>query len=61
MHLKVGSTLDLTVEANKIILTPRNKETSLEELLSGITPEMMAPTEDEKGWLDDQPTGKEAF
>ncbi|WP_027328505.1 AbrB/MazE/SpoVT family DNA-binding domain-containing protein [Marinimicrobium agarilyticum] len=61
MHLEVGSSLDLTIEANKIVLTPRRKDPSLEELLEGITPDMLAPTEEDREWLDDQPMGKELF
>ena len=60
LELNVGSQLDLTVEDNKIILTPvLEEELSLESLLKGSPKKCFAITDEDREWLDDQPVGRE--
>ncbi len=59
MHLEVGSALDLSVEQGKIVLTPKKKDFSLEELLEGYTPADFAMDEEDREWHDMRPVGKE--
>lgn len=59
LHLQVGSTLELTLENNKIILSPINEEPSLEELLAGSPKSALALNEEDQQWLNLHPVGKE--
>src|SRR5690554_4167679 len=59
MHLSVGSTLDLTIEEGKIVLTPSKDDLTLEQLLEGCTRETFAMTEEEREWHDMKPIGRE--
>jgi len=59
MHLGVGSTLDLRVEGDSIVLTPKKSEMTLEELLEGCTRETFAMSDEEREWHDAKPVGKE--
>ena len=59
MHLGVGSTLSLSVEEGKIVLTPKINEMTLEELLEGCTRETFAMTDEEQEWHDMKPVGRE--
>ena len=59
LGLTVGSKLDLSLEDNKIILSPVNEELSLEELLASSPKQSFAVTEEDREWLDDKPVGKE--
>lgn len=59
LHLQVGSSLELTLENNKIILSPINHEPSLEELLAGSPKSALALTEEDQQWLNLPPVGKE--
>ncbi len=59
LGLTVGSKLDLSLEDNKIILSPVKEELSLEELLASSPKQSFAVTEEDREWLDDKPVGKE--
>ena len=59
LGLQVGSKLDLSIEENKIILTPMPEEASLEELLAGSPKACFRVTEEDKEWLEVRPVGKE--
>ncbi len=58
LGLHVGSTLDLSVVDNKIVLTPV-KEESLESLLAGSPRECFQLTEEDQQWVNATPLGKE--
>ena len=60
LHLQVGSTLELTLENNKIILSPINQEPSLEELLAGSPKQALALNKEDKQWLNQPAIGKES-
>ena len=59
LGLHVGSKLDLTIEDNKIVLTPIKEDTSLEALLAGSPKECFRVTEEDREWIDAKPAGKE--
>ena len=60
LGLSVGSTLDLTVEDNKIVLTPIvEEELSLESLLEGSPKECFSITEEDREWINAKPVGRE--
>jgi len=59
LGLKVGSKLDLSIEDNKIVLTPQREDSNLEELLAGSPKECFRLTEEDREWLDAKPAGKE--
>ena len=60
LGLQVGSHLDLTIENNRIVLTPASDEQTLEELLAGSPKENLSLTNEDKAWLSKSPLGKEA-
>ncbi len=59
MGLDVGSELELTVENRTIVMKPRAKELTLDDILVGCTPELLAMTEEEREWHDMPPAGEE--
>jgi len=59
LHLQVGSTLELTLENNKIILSPVIQEPSLEELLAGSPKEALTLNQEDQEWLNLSARGKE--
>jgi antitoxin component of MazEF toxin-antitoxin module len=59
LHLHIGSNLELTLENNKIVLTPVTDELSLEDLLAGSPKAALTLTEEDKQWLAMPSTGKE--
>ena len=59
LGLKVGSKLDLSIEDNKMVLTPIPEEASLEGLLAGSPKACFRVTEEDKEWLEVRPVGKE--
>ncbi|MEI6146635.1 MAG: AbrB/MazE/SpoVT family DNA-binding domain-containing protein [Methylococcales bacterium] len=59
LHLQVGSTLELTLENNKIILSPINQELSLEDLLVGSPQSALRLNEEDQQWLNMPARGKE--
>jgi antitoxin ChpS len=58
LGLKVGSQLDLSIEDNRIVLTPV-KKTCLEDLLAGSPKKCFRLMEEDRQWVDVKPVGKE--
>jgi AbrB family looped-hinge helix DNA binding protein len=59
LNLHVGSALELTLEDNKIILTPVSQEPSLAELLAGSPKQALRLNEEDQDWLNAHAVGKE--
>lgn len=59
LDLKVGSTLNLSIEDSRIVLTPAIKEPTLDELLAGSHRENFRLTDEDREWLSEAPAGKE--
>lgn len=59
LGLQVGSSLELSIEENRIVLTPMSKDQTLEELLAGSPRENLEITEEDKEWIRATPVGKE--
>lgn len=60
LGLSVGSKLDITVEENRIILTPSSEDdVSLESLLKGSPKECFTVTEEDREWINAKPVGRE--
>ena len=59
LGLHAGSTIDLSLEDNKIVLTPVLEKPTLEELLVGSPKEKLNLTEEDHEWLSEKPIGKE--
>ncbi|MEE9344659.1 MAG: AbrB/MazE/SpoVT family DNA-binding domain-containing protein [Methylococcales bacterium] len=59
LALDTGSSLDLSIEGNKIILTPIKKSLTLEAVLEGSPKSALRLTEEDQQWLNDSPVGKE--
>lgn len=59
LHLQVGSTLELTLENNKIILSPVDQAPSLEVLLAGSPKSALVARDEDREWLDLPAVGKE--
>ena len=59
LGLEVGSTLNLSLEDSRIVLTPAAKEPTLEELLAGSPRENFGLTDEDREWLSEAPAGKE--
>ena len=60
LDLSVGSVLDLSVENNRIILTPVNHALTLDDLLKGSPKACFKLTEEDREWLYMPAKGKEA-
>lgn len=59
LGLSVGSKLELSIEDNKIVLTPVREEVRLEDLLAASPRGCFRLTEEDREWLDAKPVGKE--
>lgn len=59
LNLQTGSTLELTIENNKIILNPIVEELSLEEILAGSPKEKLSLSDEDKQWLNAPARGRE--
>ena len=59
LALDTGSSLDLSIEGNKIILTPIKQSLTLEAVLAGSPKSALRLTEEDQQWLNDSPVGKE--
>ena len=57
--LEIGDTLDAQVMEGKVILSPLERELTLEELLAGSHKENLAITDEEQEWLDTAAVGRE--
>jgi len=59
LGLSVGSKLDLTLEDNRIVLTPVEDGLTLSQLLEGSSKSDFVLTKEDREWLDASPVGKE--
>ncbi len=59
LGIHVGAKLDLTIEDNKLVLTPIKEELSLDALLADSPKEAFGVTDEDREWLDMSPAGKE--
>lgn len=59
LGLHTGSTLDLSIEDHKIILTPVTEKPTLEDLLAGSPQKKLQLTEEDREWLNTSSRGKE--
>lgn len=59
LGLSVGSVVDLTVENHKIVLTPKSRETTLEELLAASPKSKLKINAEDKEWLSSAAVGQE--
>lgn len=59
LNLHIGSNLELTLENNKIVLTPIQDILTLEELLADSPKTALALSEEDKDWLTMPTVGKE--
>ncbi|MEE9336556.1 MAG: hypothetical protein V3U87_00620, partial [Methylococcaceae bacterium] len=59
LALDTGSSLDLSIEGNKIILTPIKQSLTLEAVLAGSPKSVLRLKEEDQQWLNDSPVGKE--
>ena len=59
LHFQVGSVMQLSLENNKIVLTPMNDTLSLEDLLQACPKEKFALTNEDLTWVRTKTKGKE--
>jgi len=59
LGLHTDSTVELSLENNKIVLAPVNEKMTLEDLLAGSPKKRLALKEEDQEWLKDKPVGKE--
>ena len=59
LGLSVGSKLDLSLEGNRIVLTPSEEVMSLEQLLAGSTKSDFEIGIDDRDWIGATRLGKE--
>ena len=59
LALDAGASLDLSIEDNKIILTPIKESLTLEAILEGSPKSALRLTEEDQLWLNSQSVGKE--
>ncbi|OGO91859.1 MAG: transcriptional regulator [Coxiella sp. RIFCSPHIGHO2_12_FULL_44_14] len=57
--LGVGSEVELSLENHRIVLTPIEKEVTLEDLLAGSPKEKLTLDTADREWLNITPKGKE--
>lgn len=60
LDLHTNSAVELSLENNRIVLTPVKEELTLNDLLSGSPKEKLRLKED-KEWLEEKPQGQEEF
>jgi len=58
LGLYVDSKIDLSLENNKIVLTPIVEALSLENLLLGSHKSCFIVTDEDREWIDSTPAGK---
>ncbi len=61
LSLHAGSKLNLSIQDNKIVLTPVEEELTLEALLAESPKECFVITNEDREWIDVKPTSKEAI
>ncbi len=59
LALDVGTSLELSIEDNKIILTPIKESLTLEKILEGSPKSALKLIEEDQLWLNSQSIGKE--
>lgn len=59
LHLQVGSVIHLSLENNKIVLTPANDEQTLENLLCHCPKKRFVLTQEDCEWVRTKSKGKE--
>ena len=59
LALDAGASLDLSIEGNKIILTPIKQSLTLETVLEGSPKSALRLTEEDQLWLNSRSVGKE--
>ncbi|MBL4571605.1 MAG: AbrB/MazE/SpoVT family DNA-binding domain-containing protein [Gammaproteobacteria bacterium] len=59
LSLDVGSKLELSVQNNKILLSPVSESLTLEGLLEGTSRKDYALDEEGQEWMDLKPVGRE--
>jgi len=59
LALETGASLDLSIEDNKIILTPVRENLTLQTILDGSPKSALVLTEEDKQWLNSPSVGKE--
>ena len=59
LALDAGASLGLSIEDNKIILTPIKESLTLEAILEGSPKSALRLTEEDQLWLNSQSVGKE--
>ncbi len=59
LSLDTGASLDLSIEDNKIILTPIKDKLTLEAVLAGSPKSALSLTDEDQQWLSSQSVGKE--
>ena len=59
LALDAGAFLELSIEGNKIILTPIKQSLTLEAILEGSPKSALRLTEEDQLWLNSQSAGKE--
>jgi len=59
LALETGASLELSIEDNKIILTPVKESLTLQAILEGSPKSTLGLTEEDKQWLNSPAVGKE--
>ncbi len=59
LKLNAGTCLELSIENNKIILTPIKNGLTLESILEGSPRHALEITEEDRSWLNANAVGKE--
>lgn len=57
--VREGDSIELTVQDDTLLAKPKRKRYTLDELLAKCDKKNMAPTEEDRLWLDSPPMGKE--
>ncbi len=61
LALETGSSLELTIEDNKIVLTPIKEALTLESVLQGSPKSLLALVNEDQQWLNEEVVGKEVW
>lgn len=61
LALETGSSLELTIEDNKIVLTPIKEALTLESVLQGSPKSLLALVDEDQQWLNEEVVGKEVW
>ena len=61
LGLHTDSIVELSLENNKIVLTPLNEKMTLEDVLAGSPKKRLALKEEDTEWMNTRSVGKEEF